>query len=93
MTNKLNEYQSYINSKLSDLFPKENINGKSYWYNNKTGEYFKVTGLAQLQAIVVEYASKRSDIKKNILEDGDAYDINLFSKDDLVRKLLEEISA
>lgn len=54
-------------------------------------EFFRISRLSWLNAIVVEHAFSEAEAKKNMFEDGDLFYMDEFSEDEMFDGMIKEI--
>lgn len=62
---------------------------KCFFVNEQ--EFFRVSGLKWLNAIVIEHAFSEEEAKKNMFEDGDIFYMDEFAEDEMLDAMIREI--
>ncbi|MCD7838052.1 MAG: hypothetical protein LUG65_03995 [Clostridiales bacterium] len=91
MNGKISDYYDFLKSKIAEIFPCEEVNGTNYFRNDDTGEYFILDKICGFNAIVVEYADDIHGAKNQVLEDGDLFGIDEYTKEEMLEKIIGEI--
>ena len=78
-----------LNERLAERFDSKNVNGNSF-FTLPDGQLFRLDGIPDFQAVVVEYASNMEDARSLRLEDGDLMNIEM-SENDMFESIISEI--
>lgn len=64
--------------------------GKQCFTANEN-EFFRISRLSWLNAIVVEHAFSEAEAKKNMFEDGDLFYMDELTEDEMFNEMIKEI--
>ena len=85
----MKEVKAFIENELRKKYQAETINDEITFVGSES-TIVKIGTIGK--SIVVEYSDNRKDAKNNIYEDGGVFSTEIYSNDEILRLVIEEIS-
>ena len=79
-----------IEAKLEELYPVTNINGRNC-YQLKGGYCIRIDCIKKFNSVVVEFAENIDCAQQNMFDDGELYDVDEYTLDEIIDKVIAEI--